>query len=99
MAQQLCATVGSYTPEYRDDTDGRGGGCRMSWMLSVPGYSPQWLRNVRLCFMWYPDGDGGQCGGGVGRELCARSNQWTTYYRDDTDGRGGGCRMSWELRV
>ena len=95
----LCALVGSYTPEYRDDTDNRGGGCRMSWMLTVPVDAPQWLDNVQLCYIWYPDGDGGQCGGGVGRELCARANHWTAYYRDDTDNRGGGCRMAWELRT
>ena len=47
---------------------------------------------------WYPDGDGGQCGHGEGRELCAYSNFWMQYYRDDTDNRGGGCKMAWELR-
>ena len=97
-ATELCATVGHFTSEYRDDTDGRGGGCRMSWRLQIPSNSPQWLRNVNLCYNWYPDGNSGQCGGGVGRSLCARANLWTTYYRDDTDGRGGGCRMSWQLR-
>ena len=71
----------------------------MSWMLTVPVDAPQWLDNVQLCYIWYPDGDGGQCGGGEGRELCARANHWTTYYRDDTDNRGGGCRMAWELRT
>ncbi len=69
-SQILCAPVQSYTAEYRDDTDGRGGGCRMSWMLSVPANAPQWLRDIQLCYKWHPDGDGGQCGGGVGRELC-----------------------------
>ncbi len=78
--------------------DGRGGGCRMSWMLSVPANAPQWFRDIQLCYKWHPDGDGGQCGGGVGRELCARTNDWTTYYRDDTDGRGGGCQMAWSLK-
>lgn len=84
-AQLLCASVGSYTAEYRDDTDNQGGGCRMSWMLSVPTDAPEWLRSVQLCYVWYPDGDGGQCGAGEGRELCAYSYHWTTYYRDDTD--------------
>ena len=98
-AQLLCASVGSYTAEYRDDTDNRGGGCRMSWMLSVPNNAPEWIKSVQLCYVWYPDGDGGQCGAGEGRELCAYSNSWTQYYRDDTDNRGGGCRMSWELRL
>lgn len=97
-ATELCAAVGHFTSEYRDDTDRRSGGCRMSWRLQIPSNSPQWLRNVNLCYNWYPDGDSGQCGGGVGRSLCAQANFWTTYYRDDTDRRSGGCRMSWQLR-
>ena len=59
-AQLLCASVGSYTAEYRDDTDNRSGGCRMSWMLSIPTDAPEWLCYVQLCYIWYPDGDGGQ---------------------------------------
>lgn len=95
--RNLCAPINHFTPVYRDDTDGRGGGCRMRWKLVVPGSAPIWLKNMKLCFQWYPDGDGGQCGGGVGRLLCATANSWTTAYRDDTDGRGGGCRMRWGL--
>ena len=95
---ESCASVGSYTSVYRDDTDGRSGGCRMSWKLSVPNSSPRWLRGVNLCYYWYPDGDGGQCGGGASRTLCANANFWTSYYRDDTDGRSGGCRMSWGIQ-
>ena len=92
-----CASIGDFTQEYRDDTDGRSGGCRMSWQLSVPASSPQWLRTMRLCYEWYADGHSGQCDGGVSQILCADANSWTTYYRDDTDGRNGGCRMSWGL--
>ena len=55
------------------------------------------MRSVRLCYNWYPDGDGGQCGGGAQRLLCALADQWTSYYRDDTDGRAGGCQMRWGL--
>lgn len=94
-----CAEVGQYTPYYRDDTDGRGGGCRMSWKLNVPSNAEPWARRMQLCYEWYPDGDGGQCGGGAARKLCARAGFWTPFYRDDTDGRGGGCRMSWQLSV
>ncbi len=94
----VCINVGHYTTEYRDDTDGRGGGCRMSWALLVPAIAPQWLRDIQLCYKWHPDGDEGQCGGRVGRELCARANDWTTYYRDDTDERSGGCQMAWSLK-
>ena len=85
-----------------DNTDSRSGGCLMSWSLSIPYGSLQWIYDVQLCLIWYPDGDDGQCGGDdakrEGRELCAR-DEWTTHYRDDTDERRGGCRMSWELRV
>ena len=94
-----CASIGKFTQEYRDDTDRRSGGCRMSWKLSVPDSSPLWLRIMSLCYRWYADGDGGQCGGGVGERLCATANSWTTYYRDDTDSRSGGCRMSWGLHL
>lgn len=95
----LCAPINRYTSEYRDDSDGRGGGCRMSWKLDVPSNSPLWLKTTQLCYYWYPDGNGGQCGPAPSRTLCARSDQWTAYYRDDTDGRSGGCRMSWGLSV
>ena len=96
-ARLLCASINKFTAEYRDDTDRRGGGCRMKWRLVVPSDAPIWLRNIKLCFQWYPDGDGGQCGGGVDRLLCATANSWTTPYRDDTDRRGGGCRMRWGI--
>ncbi len=65
--------------------------------LQVPSSAPQWMKNTQLCFYWYPTGDSGQCGGGVGRTLCAKPGQWTPYYYDDTDGRKGGCKMSWGL--
>ncbi|XP_071126454.1 perivitellin-2 67 kDa subunit-like [Mytilus edulis] len=95
----LCANINSYTGYYRDDTDRRGGGCKMQWKLSVPTSAPLWIQNAELCYQWYPDGDGGQCGGGVPRLLCARANTYTRAYRDDTDRRGGGCRMRWSIKV
>jgi len=93
----ICASVGKFTQEYTDDTDGRFGGCRMSWKLSVPSFSPKWLKNIKLCYEWYADGNAGQCGGGVDEKLCATANTWTTHYQDNTDDRIGGCRMSWGL--
>ena len=97
-ARELCATVGHYTPVYRDDTDGRGGGCQMSWRIKLPAGHRVWARKMKLCYEWYPDGNSGQCGShGTPRKLCAIANQWTAYYRDDTDNRGGGCRMRWGL--
>lgn len=71
----------------------------MSWRLVVPSNAPAWALNLQLCYVWYPDGDGGQCGGGASRNLCARANDWTAYYRDDTDRRGGGCQMSWGIKL
>ncbi|XP_078693328.1 uncharacterized protein LOC144923024 [Branchiostoma floridae x Branchiostoma belcheri] len=96
---EFCAAVNQWTTYYRDDTDRRGGGCRMSWRLRLPYNAPAWARDLNLCYYWYPDGDGGQCGGGVSRHLCARANSYTPYYRDDTDNRGGGCRMSWGIKL
>ena len=98
-ARELCARVNQWSPQYRDDTDGRGGGCQMSWRIVVPDSAPTWMKETKLCFSWYPDGDGGQCGPAKSRNMCATANQWTPYYRDDTDGRSGGCRMSWGLRL
>ncbi|KAK0060711.1 perivitellin-2 67 kDa subunit [Biomphalaria pfeifferi] len=98
-AQLLCAGVNQFSPNYRDDSDGRGGGCRMSWKIEVPSTAPLWIRTTKMCFSWYPDGDAGQCGEVSSRDLCATANEWTEYYRDDTDGRGGGCRMSWGLKT
>ncbi|CAG2173260.1 unnamed protein product [Oppiella nova] len=95
---ETCAPVGQYTAEYRDDTDRRGGGCQMSWRLVAPANAPGWLLNAKLCFNWYPDGDGGQCAAPA-RNLCALVNQWTAYYRDDTDRRSGGCQMSWGIQT
>lgn len=96
--RHLCAPVNSETRYYRDDTDNRGGGCHMSWGIESP-YSPPWFRRVQICYRWYPDGNGGQCGGGVRRELCASVNKYTPVYRDDTDNRGGGCQMSWKIKL
>ncbi|XP_064650343.1 perivitellin-2 67 kDa subunit-like [Lineus longissimus] len=99
-ARNLCAPIGSYTPFYRDDTDRRGGGCRMSWRIVVPVSAPLWMKTTRLCYEWYPDGDGGQCGvSGTPRSMCALANSWTPYYRDDTDRRGGGCKMRWGIKI
>ena len=100
VARNLCAKVNEYTAYYMDDTDRRGGGCRMSWRLVVGSSAPLWAKNLEFCYQWYPwRVDTGQCGGGEGRNLCAKANTWTQYYRDDTDNRGGGCRMRWGIKT
>jgi hypothetical protein len=78
--------------------DKRSGGCQMSWRLIIPSDAPGWMLNIRLCYNWYPDGDGGQCGGGADSNLCALSNNWT-HYIDDSDRRSGGCQISWGLKT
>lgn len=99
VTRLLCAKVGSFTPYYCDDTDWHDGGCRMQWKLVVPKSAPIWMKNTKLCFHWYPDGnDHGQCGDGVERKLCANANKYTPAYRDDTDWRHGGCQMSWGIQ-
>ena len=99
LGRNLCATVGKFTQNYADRTSSRRGGCRMSWSLQVPTTAPLWMQAARLCFSWSPDGDAGQCGGGVARNLCAVANTWTPYYLDDTDRRSGGCLMSWGIKI
>jgi len=89
---EVCASVGSFTPFYRDNTDRRPGGCQMSWMLKVPSPAPSLMLTSKLCYKWYADGDGGQCGH-HSNEYCAVTNQWTAYYRDDTDRQPGGGQM------
>jgi hypothetical protein len=98
VGRHLCANVNGMTQYYRDDTDKRGGGCRMAWGIQSAHY-PSWFSQVQVCFRWYPDGNGGQCGAGVARNLCARIGSYTTYYRDDTDRRSGGCQMSWRIAL
>ena len=69
-------------------------------MLYRSPSAPSWFStNVKICYRWYADGDGGQCGGGADKLLCAEVGSYTPEYRDDTDNRGGGCRMSWMLTV
>lgn len=70
-------------------------GYNCSLVVPVPSY---FTRDTQICYKWRPDGDGGQCGGGVSRELCAHVGHHTNHYRDDTDGRSGGCRMQWKIR-
>lgn len=97
-ASLLCAKPNKMTPVYKDDTDSRRGGCRMSWGIQSRGYS-SWFSQDKICFRWHPEADGGQCGGGAARELCAGVNEYTQEYQDDTDNRRGGCKMSWKIQV
>ena len=94
----VCAPVDSYTTFYRDDTNNSPGGCKMSWRLVVPSAAPKWIRQLMMCFSWYPTGNINQCGPAPSRDICATANEWTPYYRDNTFWLHGGCRMSWGLK-
>lgn len=94
-----CAKVGHSTAHYLDDTDWRPGGCEYSWIISVPGNAPMWLKNLQVCMKWRATGDRQQCGNnGVPPTICAKSNQWTRAYNDDSSARPGGCMMSWGMK-
>ena len=92
-----CASVGQFTAEYKDLTQGKGKGCFLSWSLQVPSTSPGWALNLMLCFNWFADGDKSQCGTKKGHQVCALANKWTDFYQDNTDKRFGGCQMSWGI--
>ena len=58
--------------------------------------SQEVIRECRVCFQEIENSD--QCQGN--RNSCSgwSSNpSWTKVFRDDTDGRGGGCRYQWKL--
>ena len=82
--QTVCTNVNQYLPFYRDGTDDNAGGCQLSWMLEVPEIAGQWMNKVRLCLHWYPEDDVSQCSASQ-RELCAKANEWTPYYLDNTN--------------
>ena len=66
----------------------------------MPDDAPLWMKNTKLCLYWSADGDAEeQCGEGVENTLCAGVGEWTEEYRDDTDGRAGGCQMSWGFQL
>ncbi|CAG2221305.1 unnamed protein product [Mytilus edulis] len=99
VSTKLCAYVNEWTTYYNDDSDSRGGGCQMRWGIESVGYD-NWFDNVQICFRWSAVGSGSdQCGQGVDNDLCATINDFTNYYRDDTDSTSKGCQMQWKLSV
>ena len=99
--------LGCNTQRYHyDDGDCCEDTCKSEDKLFRCGYygydcqtAPAWFtQSTSLCYKWRADGNRGQCGRGVPNELCAGVGNLTTSYNDDTDGRGGGCRMQWSIR-
>lgn len=98
-SNKLFANVNEWTSYYKDDTDDRYGGCQMRWGIESVGYD-NWFDNVQICFRWSAIGSGvDQCGQGVENGLCAIVNNFTDFYREDTDSRSKGCQMQWKLSV
>ena len=86
----------SYSSEFRDDTDNRGGGCNYSWSIEERVNTNLPVPQLcRVCF-WETEGSS-QCQGT--RASCSgySNGGFTAGFRDDTDNRGGGCRYRWSL--
>jgi hypothetical protein len=79
-------------PSVRVDTDGRGGWCNLTFMMSG-------RTGVALDVQYWADGDGGQCINALPQ------GQWRSVRPGapitigvDADNRGGGCQLSLRLR-
>merc|ERR1719295_1850525 len=94
--------LNTWTAGFRDDTDGRSGGCKYQWRLEQRDgaltMADHSAFKYRLCFKELEGSS--QCQGA--RETCSGWNdaeQWTAEFRDDTDGRSGGCRYYWFIEA
>lgn len=61
--------------------------------------TPDWSKDLKLCFKWKPSGDGRQCDRSGRGKVCAPFGSMTRYYYDDTDEREGGCALSWSIQA
>ena len=88
----------SWTNSFRDDTDGRGGGCRYAWKIESRTTT---ITKKPVCWVCFKETEGSsQCQGS--HQSCSgwsanKVPAWTLPFRDDTDNRGGGCTYSWYL--
>jgi len=83
-----------WTEVFRDDTDGRGGGCKYQWSLET--FLPKSGYEYRMCFREVEGSS--QCQGS--RNSCTgwtNNPTWTSTFRDDTDNRSGGCKYQWKI--
>ena len=87
-----------WTQPFRDDTDRRAGGCTYQWKLEQDTAAVQLIAGQqivrRICFR-ETEGSS-QCQGH--RSACSEWSQtpdWSPGFRDDTDGRAGGCTYHW----
>eukprot|EP00731_Ephydatia_muelleri_P012047 Em0006g941a len=83
---------------FRDDTDSRGGGCTYQWRIEEQQISPSLKKSAcRVCFQ-ETEGSS-QCQGSRGPTCSGWSTSPapTDLFRDDTDGRSGGCAYQWSL--
>eukprot|EP01084_Bolivina_argentea_P088141 159140_1 len=90
----------SWSAVFRDDTDGRGGGCTYQWFIEqeLDSSAPP-VHECRLCFQEVEHTSDNQCQGA--RNTCSgwsKSPVWSAVFRDDTDNRGGGCKYQWKFQ-
>ena len=98
QSRDTCSSLSSdpdprWTSPFRDDTDDRAGGCQYQWSLVG---TPQRNMVYRVCFK-ETEGSS-QCQ--YHRSSCSgwsNSPSWTLPFRDDTDGRSGGCTYQWRI--
>ena len=86
-----------WTQPFRDDTDGRPGGCGYQWRIERHPHNVDPRKEYRLCFAELEGSS--QCQGT--RTSCTGWSRsvpsWTRLFRDDTDDRAGGCRYVWKI--
>lgn len=89
----------TWTAPFRDDTDSRSGGCHYSWKIEQR--PNKLITSPPVCRICFKETEGSsQCQ--LKRRSCSGftkslSQAWTAPFRDDTDGRSGGCHYHWFL--
>lgn len=87
----------NWTSPIRIDTDGRAGGCELSFGI----YDPSSLLTGGVNYAWSvsPGGDGGQCGnqGTWAMPVNSQFLQFGQFLIDDTDNRSGWCNLTFTV--
>lgn len=86
----------SWSPPFRDDTDGRSGGCTYQWRIEEQIISPS--SNISACRVCFQETEGSSQCQEIRGPTCSgwsTSPSPTDLFRDDTDGRPGGCTYQW----
>eukprot|EP01006_Ploeotia_vitrea_P058540 TRINITY_DN69658_c0_g1_i1.p1 TRINITY_DN69658_c0_g1~~TRINITY_DN69658_c0_g1_i1.p1 ORF type:complete len:216 (+),score=24.13 TRINITY_DN69658_c0_g1_i1:29-676(+) len=89
----------SWTTPFRDDTDNRPGGCSYQWLINSRAAPNVTEYRVDKCRVHFLESEGSSQCEGSRRSMSGWSTaaNWTAPFRDDTDGRPGGCTYQWGL--